>query len=100
MKLRTAIKVMRVEEEPWRIKGRRLPRHSRRTIREAWRICERKSADRRVPLLPDEEQLEMRAEIFNQLLLGGPLFGDGILQGLVPDDVLDQARKEIYESHG
>ncbi len=102
MKLRTAIKIMRYEEEPWRYR-RCGPRYSCQQIREAWKVCERKhrraknwmDRDRRVPDLPDDEQLEMRGEILSQLLLGGPLFGEGILQGIVPDDVLNDAREAI-----
>lgn len=94
MRLRAAIKIMRVVEEPWKVKGRRLPRHSRRTIQKAWKICERKFHDRRVPCVPTDEEMEMRGCILTQLLLGGPIFGEGILEGLVPDEQLEQARKE------
>lgn len=37
----------------------------------------------------------MRGEIFTQLLLGGSMFGEGILEGLVPDEVLEEARQVI-----
>jgi len=94
MKLRTAIKIMRYEEEPWRCR-RRGPRYRIGQIREAWKLCERKCRDLRVPYLPSNEELEMRADIFDQLLLGGPLFGEGILQGLVPDELLEEARQAI-----
>lgn len=94
MKLRIAIKIMRYEEEPWRYR-RCGPRYSCQQIREAWQVCERKQRDQRVPLLPDDEQLEMRGEILSQLLLGGPLFGEGILEGIVPDDVLNEARESM-----
>ena len=37
----------------------------------------------------------MRGEIMDQLLLGGPMFGEGILEGILPDEILDEARKEL-----
>lgn len=94
MRLRTAIKVVRVLEEPWRVKGRRLPKYSAKTARKAWQICERKQSDDRVPLLPDSEQLEMRNEILTQLLIGGPLVGEGILEGIISDESLKNLREE------
>jgi hypothetical protein len=94
MKLRTAIKIMRYEEEPWRY--RRLgPRYSIGQIRKAWKLCERKWRDRRVPYLPNADELQMRCDIFDQLLLGGPLFGEGILEGLVPPEMLEEARQAM-----
>jgi len=96
MRLRTAIKIMRYIEEPWRY-TKRPPQHTREQVSKAWKICDRKWRDRRVPDLTDEEQLEMRGEIFTQLLLGGPMFGGGILEGLVPDEVLDEARAEVQK---
>lgn len=96
MRLRTAIKIIRHIEEPWRY-THRSPRYTREQVGKAWKICERKWRDNRVPDLPDEEQLEMRGEILTQLLLGGPMFGDGILQGSVPDEVLDEARTEMQK---
>lgn len=65
MKLRTAIKIMRHVEEPWRYKTE--PRYKRGQIQRAWRRVERqdnkRNWDRRLPYLPTEEELEMRGEI-------------------------------------
>lgn len=98
MKLRTAIKIMRFVEEPWRSR-RRPPNHVRAQIWEARRICRRKWLDRRVPYMPSDEELEERYEIMmgilTDLTLGGPMFGEGILDGLVPDEELDNARKQL-----
>lgn len=95
MRLRTAIKIIRHIEEPWRYT--RSPRYTCEQVGKAWKICERKWRDSRVPDLPDEEQIEMRGEILTQLLLGGPMFGDGIFQGSVPNEVLDEARAEMQK---
>lgn len=94
MRLRAAIKIVRNLEEPWRYKGFSI-RYRQKTADEAWKICEKKWRDDRVPYLPNrEEAMEMREEIFGQLLLGGPMFEKGILEGLVPEDVLEEARRE------
>lgn len=94
MRLRTAIKIMRYIEEPWRY-NTQSPSYSRRQVQEAWKVCDRKWRDHRVPMLPGEKELDMRGEIMEQLLLGGPMFGDGILEGIVSDEILDEARKEL-----
>ena len=94
MKLRTAIKIMRYIEEPWRYRYRS-PKYSRGQVQRAWKICDKKWMDHRVPHMPSDEELEMRGGIFEQLLVGGPMFGGGILEGLVPDEILEEARKEL-----
>lgn len=87
---------MRYIEESWRY-TRQPPQYTRDQVSKAWKICERKWKDRRVPDLPDEEQLEMRGEMFTQLLFGGPMFGGGVLEGFVPDEALDKARTEVQK---
>lgn len=60
MRLRTALKIQRLTQEPWRW-GRKAPRWKLTTRWESLRIGRRKWRDRRFPYIPDEAEAEETA---------------------------------------
>ena len=68
MRLRTAIKIQLVYEEPIKSNGRLRRKgikwpYNARQYKESQRICRRHWRDRRVPYIPSDEELIDRAEI-------------------------------------
>jgi len=68
MRLRTAIKIMRLLEEPRRRNYRPTPLWKPPTIWHARDICRRKWRDRRVPLIPGDDELTERFGIIMSFL--------------------------------
>ena len=73
MRLRTAIKIQRLVQEPWRW-GRKAPRWKLPTRWESLRIGRRKWRDRRFPYIPDEDEAKETA------LLGFSILADAIIE--------------------
>jgi hypothetical protein len=87
MKLRTAIKIQRSVEEPWRFKGRSFPEYRFDQYKKARCICIKKSHDNRVPFVTSESD---RLESFGIMM--------SVLADALVDDVekRDQIKKDIW----
>ena len=83
MRLRTAIKIMRLVECDCGI-SRNLPRWRRSTVNRAESICRRKWTDYRVPYIPDDDE---RLEAF------------GLSMSVLADAIIDDdAKRDEFKS--
>jgi hypothetical protein len=88
MRLRTAIKIQRLIEEPHRNNFRCL-HWKRPTIWKSRAICRRKWRDHRVPFIPEDDELEERVKMMYNIL------ADAVIED--PEE-LEKFKEELWKA--